>query len=79
MQGLTVAAAGRGVVAEDGVSHIEVVVRGQVARLGIWCIVDDPEIRLRVGPNRLSDRAMEGEAAAVGTESEVADTHGNGG
>src|SRR5262249_30979920 len=77
VKSLTVSAGGRGVIAENSVANIVVVVGGQIARLRVWGVVDDPEIRFRVRPNWLRGGSMESKPTAVRTESEIADSHGD--
>src|SRR4029453_3724327 len=66
-----------GIVAEDGTAHIKVVIGGKVLRLLVWRPVQNPKGGLRIGTNRLSEGAVEGQPAAIWTKDEIVNTHRN--
>ena len=78
MKSGAVAAAGSGIVAENGIAHVVVVVRSQIARLRVGTEVHDPEVGQRVRTNGMSYCAEEGDAASIGAEGKIADAHGDG-
>ena len=69
----------RGVIAEDAVADVPVKIGRQVDRLGVLRQIERPEIRLRVGIDRLGRRGNESDLLPIRAERETADVHRNSG
>src|SRR5438445_12005370 len=66
-----------GIVTEEGDAHLKVVIGGKVVRFSVRRHVHRQSVGLRIGTNRLSDGAVEGQPAAIWTKDEIANIHRN--